>query len=287
MEGGIMKNAVLCLLGAMALPLGADETVFAWKTGNFEVYTLVENRGPGRSGVLIGAAPADVDRYLGADFESETNVFLIRSPGRVILVDTGFGGALFDHLGALGVKAEQVDAVLITHMHGDHIGGLARDGKALFPNAAVYLAEQERDYWTRTRINQGAVDALAPYGSRIRVFSPVELGAETRAGILPGITAIASFGHTPGHTLFLLDSEGERLLIWGDLVHVQGIQFPLPDTSVTYDTDPLAAAVSRKKAMEWAAANGVPIAGMHLVYPAIGAVRASGGGFVFAPGEKR
>jgi glyoxylase-like metal-dependent hydrolase (beta-lactamase superfamily II) len=273
-----MKNALWCLLGMIALPLGADENIFAWKTGDFEIYTLVETRGPGRPGILIGAGDADTERYLGGGFESETNAFLIKAPGRIVLVDTGFGAALFDNLKALGVSPGEVDVVLIMHMHGDHIGGLAKNGQALFPNARVYLAEQERDYWTKTRVNQGAVSALAPYGSKVSVFRPGELGARA-AELLPGITAIAAFGHTPGHTVFLIESAGQKLLIWGDLMHVEKIQFPLPDVSVTYDTDPAAAAVSRKKILEYAAANNIPVAGMHLVYPAIGIVRPEGGGY--------
>ncbi|MDR1286956.1 MAG: MBL fold metallo-hydrolase [Treponema sp.] len=273
-----MKNAVLCLLGIMTFPLGADETVFAWKTGDFEVYTLVENRGPGRPGVLIDPPPAGVERYLEGGFESETNAFLIKAPGRVVLVDTGFGAALFDNLQALGVDPEQVDAVLITHMHGDHIGGLARDGKALFPNAGVYLAEKERDFWTKTNLNRGAVEALAPYGGKVTVFRPGELGG-TALEILPGIKAAAAFGHTPGHTVFLLESRGEKLLIWGDLMHVQKIQFPMPAISVTYDTDPAEAAMSRIRILSYVAANGIPVAGMHLVYPAVGTVHSEGNGY--------
>ncbi|MDR1419764.1 MAG: MBL fold metallo-hydrolase [Treponema sp.] len=273
-----MKNAVLCLLGIMTFPLGADENIFAWKTGDFEVYTLVENRGPGRQGVLVGAAAADVERYLGGGFQSQTNAFLIKASGRIVLVDTGFGAALFDNLKALGVNPGQVDAVLITHMHGDHIGGLARDGQALFPNARVYLAEQERGYWTKSNMNRSAVAALAPYGEKVTVFRPGELGKAVPE-ILPGISAAAAFGHTPGHTVFLLESREEKLLIWGDLVHVQGIQFPLPGVSVTYDTDPREAAVSRKRILSYVTANGIPVAGMHLVYPALGTVRAEGDGY--------
>jgi glyoxylase-like metal-dependent hydrolase (beta-lactamase superfamily II) len=165
-------------------------------------------------------------------------------------------------------------------MHGDHTGGLAKNGQALFPNARVCLAEQERDYWTRTHVNQGAVAALAPYGSKVSVFRPGEPGTQA-AELLPGITAVAAFGHTPGHTLFLFESAGQKLLIWGDLMHVEKIQFPRPEISVTYDVDPAAAAVSRKKILEYAAANNIPVAGMHLVYPAIGIVRAEGGGYRF------
>jgi glyoxylase-like metal-dependent hydrolase (beta-lactamase superfamily II) len=210
------------------------------------------------------------------------NTFLIRGRGRTVLVDTGFGGAVFDSMKTLGVDPAAVDAVLLTHMHGDHIGGLAKDGKALFSKALIYVAEQERDYWTKTNVNAGAVAALAPYGERVRTFKPGALGAAL-AELLPGISAIAAFGHTPGHTVFLLSSGSAKLLIWGDIMHVQDIQFPLPDISVSYDTDPVMAAETRKKILEYAVRNNIPIAGMHLLYPAIGTVRSAEGGYVFSP----
>jgi glyoxylase-like metal-dependent hydrolase (beta-lactamase superfamily II) len=275
------KTSTLVLLSFMAVnALGADENIFRYRLGRFEVYMLVENRGPGRSSILLGVSDDLVRQYLGESFQSEVNTFLIRGPDRTVLVDTGFGTTLFESMNALGISPARIDAVLLTHMHGDHIGGLQRDGKALFPNAKVYLAQQERDYWTSSNINRGAIDALAPY--RVETFLPGELGPVLNE-LLPGIIPIAAFGHTPGHTVFQLESEGQRLLIWGDLMHVQGIQFPLPETSVSYDTDPAAAAAIRRKLLEYAAANNIPVAGMHLVYPAIGTVRAQGGGFRFIP----
>jgi glyoxylase-like metal-dependent hydrolase (beta-lactamase superfamily II) len=280
------KNVFWCLLGLMAVPgVYSDDLIFSYKTGSFDVYTLVENRGQGRASILLGAARESVDKYIpGGTYESETNTFLIRGGGRNILVDTGFGTTLFDSLEKLAVTPGMIDAVLITHMHGDHIGGLQKNGKALFPNAKIYLALQERDYWTKTHVNQGAVAALAPYASRVETFLPGALGTKI-AELLPGITPVAAAGHTPGHTLFMLESSGQKLLIWGDLMHAQSIQFPLPEISVSYDTDPVMAADIRKKVLEYAAANRIPIAGMHLVYPAIGTVTADGRGFSLSPAK--
>jgi glyoxylase-like metal-dependent hydrolase (beta-lactamase superfamily II) len=273
------------LLGTMTISgFAADNNIFACKVGSFEVWTLVENRRQGGiPSFLIGADKAALDRYYPAGTSvSETNTFLIRGGGKIILVDTGFGTTLFDNMKTLGIGPETVDAVLLTHMHGDHIGGLQKDGRALFPKAKVYLAQQERDYWTKTNINQGAVAALAAYPNKVETFRPGELGTRI-AELIPGVSPIAAFGHTPGHTLFMVESAGQKLLIWGDLMHAEQIQFSRPEISVTYDTDPVAAAACRKKILEYAAANNISIAGMHLAYPAIGKVSAGGGGYRLTP----
>jgi glyoxylase-like metal-dependent hydrolase (beta-lactamase superfamily II) len=276
------------LFGAMASAavFGAEgDGVFYYKAGGFDVYMLVENRGQGRPGILIGADAAALDRYMpGGSYESETNTFLVKGLGKTVVIDTGFGGAIFDKMKSLGVDPAEVDAVLLTHMHGDHIGGMQKNGQALFPKAGVYLAARERDYWTKENVNRGAVDALAAYGSRVETFSPGALGSKL-VELLPGIFPVAAFGHTPGHTAFLLESGGSRLLVWGDLMHAQSIQFPLPDISVTYDTDPNAAAAVRKEILDYAAKNKIPIAGMHLVYPAVGTVSAEGTGYRFSPAQ--
>lgn len=275
-----MKLAYSILLGlAAAAGISAEEGIFSYRAGRFEVFLLVENRGSGGTGLLIGANPGDIERFMpGGTYPSGVNTFLIRGGGRIVLVDTGFGGALFDRLKALGVEAADVDAILLTHLHGDHIGGLQREGKALFPKAVVYLARQERDYWLRPGGPANTAAALAPY--RVETFLPGEPGPDL-GELLPGISPVAAFGHTPGHTLYLVRDGGESFLIAGDLVHVQAIQFPRPGVSVTYDTDPAAAAASRKRVLEYAAANRIPLGGMHLVSPAAGTVSPEDGGYRF------
>jgi glyoxylase-like metal-dependent hydrolase (beta-lactamase superfamily II) len=278
-----MKKFVWLFVGMSAISAFGEESVFSFKVGNIDVYMLVESTSPGRPQVLLGADDAAKARYLKPGFQSAVNTFLVKSGGRTVLVDTGFGGKVFESMKALGVDPAGVDAVLLTHMHGDHIGGLARDGKALFPKALVYVAEKEKEYWTITHINRGAVAALAPYGNRVRTFRPGELGGRLTE-LVPGIEAVAAYGHTPGHSCFLVSSGTERLLIWGDLMHVQDIQFPLPGISVSYDTDPVMAAETRKKILQYVAANNIPIAGMHLVYPAVGTVKEDGaGGYALIP----
>ncbi|MDR3115297.1 MAG: MBL fold metallo-hydrolase [Treponema sp.] len=280
-----MKREIICgmVCGAMAVHgFAGEHAIFTYPVGDWDVHLLVEYTGQGNSSILVGASEEVLRQYIpGGTYPSETHTLLIRRADRIILIDTGFGGKLFDHLKTLGIEPAQVDTVLLTHMHRDHIGGLQRRGEALFPRASVYLSQQEKTYWTETAADPAAAAALAPYGSRVRTFLPKPLGAGEE--LLPGIRAIAAFGHTPGHTLYQVESKGQKLLIWGDLMHVQDIQFPLPALSVSYDTDPQAAGAIRKQALEYAAQHTIPIAGMHLRYPALGRVSPEGAGYRFSP----
>jgi glyoxylase-like metal-dependent hydrolase (beta-lactamase superfamily II) len=268
------------------LTAGAQE-IFTYKVGNYEVSILVERVGPGNPGILIGASESLRDTYIpGGKFTSQVNAFLIKTPERAFVVDTGFGINLFTNLEKLGVSPAKVDAVLLSHMHGDHISGLQSGGKANFPGAAVYLAEKEKEYWLPARgkaLNDGAAAALAPYGGKVKTFTPGEIGSRA-AQLFPGLTPIAAYGHTPGHTVFLVESEGKSLLILGDLVHVMDIQIPVPEISVSYDVDPNAAREVRKKIFDYAAKNKIPVTGMHLASPAFGFLESGpGGGYTFKP----
>jgi glyoxylase-like metal-dependent hydrolase (beta-lactamase superfamily II) len=261
-------------LSAAAVVYSADNGTFLYKVGDIDIYTLVENTGQGRPSILIGDRSV-IDRYIpGGGYKSATNTFLVKGPDGVVIIDTGFGRAIFDHIKGLGVKPEDVTAVLLTHTHGDHTGGLARDGKPLFPRAALYISGPEFDW-----ASNATKALISAYGSKVEVFKPGTLEAPNR--ILPGIGAAASFGHTPGHTAYLIESAGKRLLVWGDLMHAQDVQFPAPGIAVTYDSDAAAATAARKVVLAWAAANKVPVAGHHLVYPAMGHVEKQGTGYRF------
>jgi len=280
------KVTILGLLFGMIAAIGfAAETdgIFSCKVGKIEVYMLVETERAGNAGILVGVDEAFLKQYIPeSGFMHSTNTFLIKMPKQNILVDTGFGGAVFEKMKKLGVEPDKIDAVLLTHLHGDHTGGLQKDGKALFSKAKVYLSSQERDFFTKIQVNAGAAAALAPYGARVVTFEPGTFDSKLKE-LLPGITPIATYGHTPGHTAYLVENGKEKLLIAGDFLHVALVQFPAPDISATYDVDPKAAAASRRQIMDYAAKNKVPVAGMHIVYPAIGAVEADGTGYRFVP----
>jgi len=265
----------------------ADDGIYTLKVGQYEVYILVESERDGNTGILVGADEAVLKRYIPAEgFKHTANAVLIKAPKQNILIDTGTGagGIIVDKVKKLGVQPENIDAVLITHLHGDHFGSLQKDGAAVFSKAKVYLSAKELEYFTKTQVNQGAVAALAPYGSRVTPFEPGELGKKLKE-IVPGISPIAAYGHTPGHTLYLIENGKDKLLIIGDLLHIALVQFPVPEISATYDMDQKAAASVRRQVLDYAAKNKIPVAGMHIVYPGTGSVSVEGSGFKFTPGK--
>ena len=284
-----MKKALLIglLISTMVIGTFAQESkIFSLELGSYDVFMMVETQRQGNPEILIGANDALLKRYIPeGGYMHSTNTFLIKAPDRNILIDTGLGEAIFDHLDELEVSPESINAILITHLHGDHFSGLQKDGKALFPNAKVYLSKRELDYWTRTNVNQAAVAALIPYGSRVETFEPSLLDGKL-SELLPGIFPIANYGHTPGHTIYLVENNGENIIICGDMMHVGLVQIPNPDISATYDTNPKAAAVVRWQVLTFAAHNNFPIGGMHLVYPGIGSVRELQSRYTLAPVEE-
>jgi glyoxylase-like metal-dependent hydrolase (beta-lactamase superfamily II) len=257
--------------------------IFSYKLGQFEVYMLVESQRDGNTDILVGADEAVIKRYIPATgFKHTANAFLVKTPERNILFDTGTGAGsvIFDKVKKLGVESNKVDAVLITHLHGDHFGGLQKDGEALYPNARLYVPEKDHKYFIKTNVNQGAVAALAPYDTRLTVFEPNALDSNLTE-LLPGIKPFANYGHTPGHTCYLLESDEAKLIIGGDFLHIALVQFPNPDISASYDMDKQAAAASRRQILDYATKNKIPIGGMHVVYPGMGTVETSGTGYRF------
>jgi len=264
-----------------------SDGIFLYKLGQFEVYMLVEGEREGNAGILVGADEALLKRYIPeSGFKHTANAFLVKASGKNYLFDTGTGagGVIFDKVKKIGVANDKVDAIFITHLHGDHFGGLQKDGEALYPNAKLYVSAKEHEYFTKTNVNQGAVAALAPYNDRLTTFEPGALGSSLKE-LLPGITPVANYGHTPGHTVYLLDSNGNKLIIGGDYLHVALVQFPNPDISASYDMDKEAAAASRRQILDYAAKNKLPIGGMHVVYPGIGTVEPEGNGYRFTPAK--
>lgn len=234
--------------------------------------------------------------FLHAPVETSFNAYLVNTGEKLILIDTGAGGLFGPSLGKLaanlqaaGYRPEQVDEIYITHVHPDHVGGLMAGDKMVFPNALVRMGRKDLDYWLNPAnaatapesvrgFFPGAVASLKPYAAAGRLKA-----IEDNGELAPGISAVSTIGHTPGHTSFLVESKGQKLMVWGDLVHVAAVQYDAPSVTTLYDSDMNQAEKSRRKAFADAAQQGWLVTGAHLAFPGIGHVRTAGKGFAWVP----
>jgi len=251
--------------------------------------------------ILMHTTPAKVGKALAAQgialpAETSVNGYLVNTGTKLVLVDTGaaglFGptlGKLAANLKAAGYEPAQVDEIYITHMHPDHVGGLMNGEQIVFPNATVRADQKDVDFWfSKTNFAaapdsakgffQGAMASLNPYMAAGK-FKPFDGDTE----LVPGVRAHASHGHTAGHSTYVIESKGQKLVLWGDLMHVGAVQFADPSITIQFDTDQKAAALQRKAAFADAAKHGYLIAAAHLSFPGIGHVQAQGKGYQFTP----
>ncbi len=270
-----MMKWLLAGVAMISSVIAAEVENRPFRFGNFEVIAVQDAPSTMRAELFPGIPEAEFRKLAGTTrAPSSVNVFLLKGDGKTILVDTGNGG----DRGAMAkkLKQEKIDFILLTHMHGDHIGGLLdKEGKAAFPAALVYVSAPERDYWQSAAAGargELARRVLRAYGDRVKLF---QFGDE----VLPGIKALDAVGHTPGHTAFETDS----LLIVGDLLHAVAIQIPRPEICATYDMDPGKAVQARRKFYDLAVSSAKPIAGMHLPFPGVGRISRSGADYVYTP----
>jgi len=220
---------------------------------------------------------------------------LVDTGHQQVLIDTGFGnsgpagtGHLLAGLATLGVTPAEIGTILISHFHGDHISGLRqRDGTLVFPNAQIQVPAAEWAYWTDEGEASRAPTALqANFALVRRVFDPIARqitrftwGQEP----VPGIRALDAHGHTPGHTVFELNSGGQSLLVLSDLTNVPFLFVRHPDWQVSFDLDGEQARLVRRRLLERAAAEQLLVAGYHFPFPAIGQIRREGDGYQLVP----
>jgi glyoxylase-like metal-dependent hydrolase (beta-lactamase superfamily II) len=243
--------------------------------------------------------PAEAERILKEAYRPapprvSINCFVIHSSGRVALVETGSGDKMGPTLGKMpvnlakaGIDTKSIDTIILTHMHPDHSNGLTDDsGAAIFPDVELVVSERDVAHWhddaamaraterQKLRFFQWAREQVKPYMNRRR---------DAQGEVFPGVTAVPLYGHTPGHTGYMVSSNGEQLLIWGDIVHQPHIQLARPEAGALWDVDYATAAATRRKVLDLAARERLAVAGCHLDFPAVGHIARAADGYAFVP----
>ncbi|MFN3938178.1 MAG: MBL fold metallo-hydrolase [Gemmobacter sp.] len=201
---------------------------------------------------------------------------VVNTGSDLVLFDTGLNPeGITAALGAAGYAPGDVTAVVITHMHGDHIGGLMGETGPTFPNARYFAGAEEFDHWT--------MSGNELFGRNVEPLAEQMTMLDDGDSPVSGVTAMASFGHTPGHMAFMLESEGQSLLLIGDITNHYVFSLAHPDWEVRFDMDKAAAAATRRRVLGMLAAERMPFVGYHMPFPGIGYVAAAGDGFRYVP----
>jgi len=262
--------------------------------GDFEVTVLSDGINMLPATNLLHGDAARIEAALKRGFlpnvvETSHNSFLVNTGSKLLLVDAGAGsllgpgaGQLVSNLRVAGYQPEQIDEIYLTHLHADHVGGLMTGHQLTFPNAIVRVNRRDTDYWLSEanmqaapadarRFFQAAIASVTPY---MRAGKLVLFDGD--ADLVAGVRAQAAYGHTPGHTMYMVESKGQRLLLWGDIVHVAAVQFDSPAVTIAYDVDVANAEREHWRQFADAADKGHLIGGAHMAFPGVGRVRRDG-----------
>lgn len=275
-------------------------SVYRFKLGAFEVATILDGAvqldGPHP---IFGAdqKPEDVQKLAAENFLPTSRMAISFAPvvvntgNELILFDAGNGaarrpnaGSLAAALAAAGYSTDQIDVVVLTHFHPDHIGGLTEDGKPAFANARYVTSAAEYDFWSPAdkatgkteRVGKLVQSNVVPFADRMKFL-------EDNQDVVSGITSIDAGGHTPGHMAFHVESEGKRLMITADTANHYVVSLQRPDWEVSFDMNKKAAAESRKEIFGMIAADKIPFTGYHMPFPNVGYVEPLGSGFRYVP----
>jgi glyoxylase-like metal-dependent hydrolase (beta-lactamase superfamily II) len=277
---------------------------FRYKIGDIELTAIHEGWAPRPLENLIrNASLADVqaaarEAFLPTDAIQNTyTTLVVRNGDRLTLIDTGFGdmapptgGLWMTNFRAAGFDPAQVNTVLISHFHGDHINGLRRrDGSAMFPNAEVMVPAAEWAFWMDdTRMNQAPEAMRGAFQVARRVFTPIAKDVkqyEPNKELVPGVTSTALHGHSPGHTGFVISSVRAKLLVLSDTASHPALFVRNPDWSAVFDMDADQARQTRRRALDMAATERTQVAFYHAPFPATGFIAREGNGYRLVPME--
>jgi glyoxylase-like metal-dependent hydrolase (beta-lactamase superfamily II) len=301
---GLMTLGLPALVRAEAPPVKTQVPgYYRQAVGNFEVTALYDGQITLDTKILHNASAAQMQKLMAAAFRANPAptaviAYLVNTGDKLVLVDAGaaklFGptlGNVLANLKASGYEPSAVDAVLITHLHGDHVGGLmGPDGQPAFPKATVYVDKAEADFWLSPEVAAKAPKAMQGFFKMAQDSTAAYAKAGTlktyegESEIVPGVRVVNEHGHTPGHAGYLIESKGQKMLVWGDVVHNAAIQFPKPDVTIDFDSNPKQALATRMKLLSWVAKDQILVAGAHLAFPGLGHVRADRKGqFTWVP----
>ncbi len=291
LAGATMPLAATFLPGAVKAQETMQGSGFApwnrFKLGSFEVTTLLVGSRPlenPQETFGTNASPEEFAALSEANFipaDKSQNFFtptVVNTGAEIILFDTGLAAeGTLAALSAAGMTPDMVDVVVITHMHGDHIGGLmGADGTTpTFANARYVTGAVEHNAATEAG-DEGFMKNVAPLNDR---FTFLDDGGSPASGI----TAVAAFGHSPGHMVYQIESDGQRLMVTADTANHYVWSLQRPDWEVRFDRDKAAAAATRKAVFGQIAADRIPFIGYHMPFPGIGYVEAAGEGFRYVP----
>lgn len=256
-----------------------------FKLGGFEVTTLLAGSATrdapqsifGMNASAADFAAASAEAFLPTDkVQFYFTPTIVNTGSQLILFDTGLNPkGITSALAAAGYTPDQVDTVVITHMHGDHISGLSGDAGTTFGNASYVAGSVEHNHWSAAG-NERFDGKVKPLNDR---FTFIEGGAQ----VASGITSIESFGHTPGHMAYRIESEGKALILIADLANHPVWSLARPDWEVKFDMDKATAAASRKALLGQIADERLPMIGYHMPFPAVGYVERNGEGYRYVP----
>ncbi|MDQ0561975.1 glyoxylase-like metal-dependent hydrolase (beta-lactamase superfamily II) [Rhizobium mesoamericanum] len=233
--------------------------------------------------------------FLDDPTETSVNAFLVNTGDRLVLVDTGAGqlfgptlGKLVANIQAAGYSLDQIDDVVLTHLHPDHVGGLMWDGKMVFPKATIYAGKADTDLWLSEAAKKKDGDASHFFAGAMASLSAYVQSGQLKPftgdrEIVPGIKAVSAHGHTPGHVVYQVDSDGKRMYIIGDLIHVESVQFAKPTVTIGFDSDQKAAEASREEFFAKIAKEGDLVGAAHLSFPGLGHIRAQANSYEWLP----
>ncbi len=273
--------------------------IYRFKLGSFEIVQLLDGVrvGPGPHPTFGQDQPAEAVHALlqvnglpPSSFDHHFVPTLVNTGRELVLFDTGNGkgrmataGHLRDLIVTAGYTPEQVDVVVLTHGHPDHIGGLLLDGKPSYPNARVVFGEAEFAFWKKGEVREGRKQNLELFQKIAMPFAETAKFIKPDDEVVPGIRAVNAFGHSPGMLAFHLESNGQRLLIWGDVANHYVISIQQPEWATGFDDIKDMAIATRKRILDMVAVDRIAVAGFHMPFPSVGFVEKSANGYRWVP----